>query len=125
MTKKIGNKYSPVWAFPENEFIDIVKNSFSFNSIVKKIGLNNGGFCNTVRNRINKLGLNISHFNKKKGYEDWKKKKKWSLEDILIENSKYKGSGKDNFWGDEYDYTIDEDAFFINFSILFRINDMF
>ena len=41
--------------------------------------------------------------------------------------TKYEGTRNDSFWygGDEYDINIDEKSFFFNFSILFRINDMF
>ena len=92
-TKKlVGGKYSPIWAVPLEEFKEIVKRSFSYNQVVREIGLTNGGFNNTVKNRISKCNIDISHFDRTKNYKKYRGL--WSLDKVLVENSKYKGGGK-------------------------------
>jgi hypothetical protein len=87
-----GGKYSPVWAVHIDEFKKIVKESYSYNQVINKIGLTNGGFINTVKNRISKYNIDVSHFDPTRNNKIYKGK--WSLDKILIKNSLYKGGGK-------------------------------
>ena len=87
--KIVGNRHSPVWEVPKDKFIAYVKESYSYHSIIKKIGLKNGGFIATVKNRIEKLKLDTEHFDETKGYKEYSKKNYKSLKEILVKNSTY------------------------------------
>ncbi len=81
--------------YTDEQFIQAVKESFSIAEVCRKIGLKEaGGNYQTVKNKINELGLDSSHFTGKV----WNKGKKLGsnyygtakpLEEILVENSTY------------------------------------
>jgi len=66
-----------------DEFINIVKQSYSYAEIVRKCGFSNvsGASENIIKNKINELNLDISHFQK------FCEKRKWTPEEIFIKNS--------------------------------------
>ena len=72
----------------KEEFAEIIKNSKTYNGVLKHYGITNGGFIQTIRNRIEKEKHDISHFNK--NWYNHRTNLKWTLETILVENSKYK-----------------------------------
>lgn len=79
--------------YTEEEFVLAVKESTSYRGVCKKIGISpKGGNLNTVKNKIEKLGLDASHFTSKgwsKGLnaDDNPLIRKKDISDILIENS--------------------------------------
>jgi len=85
-------KFRKIWNISENDFIKLVKENYSLNSINTYMKLNkNINTKNiTIKNRIDYLNLNISHFNRSKSMQKWKNENKLKpLKDILVENSKY------------------------------------
>tara|TARA_B100001964_G_C13759713_1_gene391164 strand:- start:130 stop:354 length:225 start_codon:yes stop_codon:yes gene_type:complete len=62
----VGGKYSPIWAVPLEEFKEIVKKSYSYTQVTREIGLTNGGFTVTVKNRIRREKIDASHFDPKR-----------------------------------------------------------
>jgi len=55
-------KTSPVWIYPENDFINLINNSKRMKDVLSALGVaNKGGNFNTVKNRIEHLGLNKDH----------------------------------------------------------------
>lgn len=87
---------SPIWNIPENEFQDLLNTSSSFVDILIKVGLDPyNGNHKTLNHRIKEGGFDISILekNRKKNQEmhmkSLHKKKTYSLEDILVENSNY------------------------------------
>ena len=84
----VGGKYSPIWAVPLEEFKEIVKKSWSYRQVAREIGLTNGGFSVTVKNRIRREKIDVSHFdptrNHKKRYN-----RLFSFEEIFKKDSTY------------------------------------
>lgn len=81
------------YSYTDEEFIKAVQNSVSIAEVCRHIGIvDKGGSYRVVHNKINKLGLDISHFTGKA----WNQGKRYrqilqpkSLEEILVENSYY------------------------------------
>lgn len=49
--------------YTNEDIINAVKNSFSYAEVCRKIGISpRGGNSNTVKRKIQELGLDISHF---------------------------------------------------------------
>ena len=88
----VGGKYSPIWAVPLEEFKEIVKKSWSYNQVAKEIGLRNGGFIITVKNRIRREKIDASHFDPKRNLRK-KCEKRWPFEEIFKKDSGYCGGG--------------------------------
>ena len=89
LIKKFRKNKGDIWKYPENDFINLVKENYSLNSIKTnmKLNKNNGGQNITIRNRIDYLNLNISHFSHSKSMKKWiDENKTLSLEKILVEN---------------------------------------
>ena len=82
----VGGKHSPIWAVPLEEFKEIVKKSWSYNQVAKEIGLTNGGFSVTVKNRIRREKIDASHFDPKRNLRK-KCEKKWPFEEIFKKDS--------------------------------------
>ena len=65
MTKKNATnrkKTSPIWIYPENDFINLINNSKRMKDVLSTLGVaNKGGNFNTVNARIAQLGLNKDH----------------------------------------------------------------
>ena len=87
---------SPIWIIPENEFQDLLNTSSSFVDILIKVGLDPyNGNHKTLNHRIREGGFDISILekNRKKNQEihmkSLHKKKTYSLEDVLVENSTF------------------------------------
>ena len=79
--------------YTNEDIINAVKNSFSYAEVCRKIGISpRGGNSNTVKRKIQELGLDISHFtfgawSKGKTAESDFRIKKKDINDILVENS--------------------------------------
>jgi hypothetical protein len=78
----------------EEEFKEIVKNSLTITEVIIKMGLRAaGGNYKSIRKRIDKYGIDISHFKsdeiRKNKFIEMIKNGKSKLEDLLIENSDY------------------------------------
>ena len=79
--------------YTEEQFIQAVKDSKSYSEVCRRIGISDkGGNLNTVKRKIEKLKLDMSHFtgsrwNKGLTSEDHKSIKKKDISEILIENS--------------------------------------
>ena len=79
----------------DDQFIQIVKESYSLAEVIRKSGLQvAGGNYETTKNRIKKLNLDTSHFTG----QSWNKGKKLGsnyygnlkpLKEVLVENSNY------------------------------------
>lgn len=87
---------SPIWNIPADEFQELLNTSNSFVDILIKVGLDPyNGNHKTLNHRIKEEGFDISILeqNRKKNQERHMKslgeKRTYSLEDILVENSKY------------------------------------
>lgn len=81
---------SKVYNYSDEEFIDIVQSSSNFTDCCRKIGLsiNGSNGRNQIKKRCEELNLSYNHFyitaaERRKG------KPRYSLEEILIENSPY------------------------------------
>lgn len=79
--------------YTQEQFIDAVKNSYSYSNVCRIIGIApKGGNLKTVKNKIMQLKLDASHFtgsrwNKGKTSENTPSIKKKDISEILIENS--------------------------------------
>lgn len=84
--------------YTDEQFVEAVKESYSIAEVCRKLGLKEaGGNYQTIKNKINELNLDSSHFTGK----SWNKGKKLGtnyfgtakpLEEILVENSTYQSS---------------------------------
>lgn len=84
--------------YTDEQFVEAVKESYSIAEVCRKLGLKEaGGNYQTIKNKINELNLDSSHFTGK----SWSKGKKLGtnyfgtakpLEEILVENSTYQSS---------------------------------
>lgn len=84
----VGGKYSPIWAVPLEEFKEIVKKSYSYTQVAREIGLTNGGFSVTVKNRIRREKIDASHFDPKRNRRI-RDAKIWPWEEIFKKDSTY------------------------------------
>lgn len=89
--RDLSNYKNIINSFPKNDFINIVKNSLSIADILRKLKIPvNTSLYRYVRNRVNKLNLDISHFSGK----NWNKGKKtgylFPINDYLVENGEKK-----------------------------------
>jgi len=89
----VGGKYSPIWAVPLEEFKEIVKKSYSYTQVAREIGVTNGGFCVTVKNRIRREKIDTSHFDPKRNH---KKKyiEAYPFEEIFKKDSAYSNGSR-------------------------------
>lgn len=81
---------SKIYSVSDEEFRNIVENSDSYSDCLRQLGLGTRGGSSTdiLKERIQELSCDISHFgNKKKVIAP---NVKYSLDEILIENSTYK-----------------------------------
>ena len=85
--------YGKIWTKSKEEFAKIIAECTSFNQVLKFYNETNGGFIATVKNRIKKEKHDISHFNK--GIKNRRNgKRRYSLEEILVENSTYSNTSR-------------------------------
>lgn len=75
-----------IYSVPEQEFKDLVSQSFTYSEILVKLELcsNGGTSSKLLKKRIKELELSVDHFKSRNEYA-----KKQSLETILCENSSY------------------------------------
>lgn len=80
-------KISKVYLVSDEEFINIVKNANSYSDCLRALGLQTkgGSSTDTLKRRIQELNCNIEHF----GVKPNANKAKYTLEEILVENSNY------------------------------------
>ena len=81
---------SKVYQVSDDDFIEIVKNAYSYSDCLRSLGLGTkgGSSTDTLKRRIKELQCDISHFSStkstRKSYQA-----KYDLDDILVENSTY------------------------------------
>jgi len=81
-------QFSPIKLLPENQFRNLVSRSTSVKQVLRYFGLGpNGGNRDTVKKRIESLGIDCSHFSSKKS-----KILVIPLEDVLVKDSGYSRS---------------------------------
>lgn len=79
--------------YTQEQFIEAVKNSYSYSGVCRILGISpKGGNLKTVKNKIQQLELDASHFtgqrwNRGKTSEDHPSIKKKDISEILVENS--------------------------------------
>ena len=80
-------RISKVYQVSDSEFIEIVKESFSYSECLRKLGLSTNGGSSTdiLKKRIRELECSVEHFQMTKNPNYCKHE----LEDILVENSNY------------------------------------
>lgn len=86
-----------IYNIKDEDFIEIIKNSTTWTEILKKCGYNNLGNNKTVLKRCQNLNIDISHL--PSGQGDSRNKigknfKKYTIEEILVENSQYNNGPK-------------------------------
>jgi len=75
--------------YTDSELIDAISNSKSIADVLRFLNLSyNGGNYRTIKKNIKRLNISINHFNSKQEIIS-KNRKKFSLEEIMIENSLY------------------------------------
>lgn len=79
---------SKVYQFTDDEFVNIVKQSDSFAECCRLLGLSDKGSNgpNKIKQRCEELNITTEHFTRSARHQN---KAKYSLEEILIENSSY------------------------------------
>jgi hypothetical protein len=84
-----------IYNIKDEDFIEIIKNSTNWTEILKKCGYNNLGNNKTVLKRCKNLNIDISHLPSGQGdsRHEGKVFKKYTMEEILVENSEYTGGG--------------------------------
>lgn len=84
---------SVVFSTPEDEFISIVKSSKSYSECCRKLGISSRGrqSPNLIKTRCRELGINERAFF---SAHNTACNVKYSLDEILVENSKYKSTNK-------------------------------
>lgn len=81
---------SKIDLIPDDEFRQLITTSFSYNSVLNKIGMSHGrSSTDIIKRRCKQLNISTEHFTiVNNGF------KKTSLENILIENSTYKNTSR-------------------------------
>lgn len=94
MTKR--KRTSPIWNIPAEKFQELLNTSNSFVDILIKVGLDPyNGNHKTLNHRIKEEGFDVSileqnrKINQKRHIKTLTEKRTYSLEDILVENSRY------------------------------------
>lgn len=81
---------SKVYSISNNEFIKLVKESYSYSDILRELGLGTVGGSSTdiLKERIKELNIDTSHFSRNRSINRNKIIK--PLEEIMVKNSSYK-----------------------------------
>lgn len=89
MAKQIPRSF--VDRISDEEFIRIVQESVSFAEIKSKIGykMTNHFISPAIKNKINELELDISHFMPSSRNMKFDQQKRYTMKEILVENSSY------------------------------------
>ena len=87
-------KISKVYQVSEQDFCDIIANSNSYCDCARKLGLSPYGANSSIqiKKRIAELNCDISHFSQTANANE--SSTKYSLEEILVENSSYTSRGR-------------------------------
>ena len=82
-------KISKVYLITDEEFKDLIQNSYSYCDCAKKLGMSPYGenTSKQLKKRIAELDCDISHFSSTKAAKE--ASTKYSMEEILVENSSY------------------------------------
>lgn len=82
---------SKVYLISDDEFKDLVKQSYCYSDILRALGLNTSGGSSrdTLKRRIQELNCSTEHFNRNINNPPPSPKNKKSLEEILVFNSTY------------------------------------
>ena len=82
---------SKVYQVSDEEFKKIVAESYTYSDCLRALGLgtNGGSSTDTLKRRINELNCSIEHFNRKGGNGRVSAHAKYTLAEILVENSTY------------------------------------
>ena len=80
---------SKLWLIPDEEFTFIVQENHCVRDVVEALGFvkTSGAMANNVKQRIEELNIDISHFRGRQS--NTSANVKYDLKDILIENSPY------------------------------------
>lgn len=88
------HKRGKIWSKSKEDFAEIIAKSRSVNEIMKYYGERNPGFSVTIKNRIKKENINISHFD-----PHWHNKQRshkagysYKLDEILVKDSTWSKS---------------------------------
>lgn len=86
-------RQSKVYNLKDEDFKELIQNSYSFAECARKIGLSVNGKNATIqiKKRCEELGLSLEHFNPMKAAHE---RTKQSLEEILIKDSNYRNSDR-------------------------------
>jgi hypothetical protein len=78
---------SKVYNISDEDFVDLIDTSTSYSEVLRYFGLSTNGGCSSkpLKNRIEELNLDVSHF--KGSSKD--SQTRYTLEEILVENSPY------------------------------------
>lgn len=82
---------SKVYIPSDEEFRQIVANAYSYSDCLRAVGLgtNGGSSTDTLKRRIQELNCDISHFNRGISQQGISPNTKYTLEEIMVENSSY------------------------------------
>lgn len=82
---------SKVYLVSDNEFREIVRNAYSYSDCLRALGLgtNGGSSTDILKRRIAELECSIEHFGKQNPMRNKPVNAKYTLDEILIENSAY------------------------------------
>ena len=82
---------SKVYLVSDEEFIEIVKNAYSYSDCLRALGLgtNGGSSTDVLKRRIAELNCSIEHFGKRNPTASKPANAKYTLDEILVENSTY------------------------------------
>lgn len=89
-------RQSKVYTIPEEKFCQIIQNAVSIRDAALKIGLSAAGSNSyyQIKKRCSELNLDLSHFNQNQTEAAIKASTKYSLDDIMIENSPYQNTSR-------------------------------
>jgi len=82
---------SKVYIPSDEEFRQIVANSYSYSDCLRAVGLgtSGGSSTDTLKRRIKELECDISHFNRGKNKNKTSNNVKYTLEEIMVKDSNY------------------------------------
>lgn len=82
---------SKIDLIPEEEFKQLIQTSYSYNEVLKKIGMGHGRSSNDIlKRRCKQLNISCEHFKRTgNGYTP-----KYELQEILVENSSYTNTNR-------------------------------
>ena len=84
----MGQRKSKVYSIPDNEFLELIKNSNSYREALLVLGYcGSGRGYDIIKRRCQELNLSVSHF--QLFGKNTNNKIKYKLQDILVKNSSY------------------------------------